>query len=257
MNVRPKKHLGQHFLKDLGIARKIADLLPPSSRPYLEIGPGTGVLTQYLLQRPDSSGWFVDVDEESVQYLKAHYPQHAERFLLADYLNDPLPFLQNEEAYDIIGNFPYNISSQIFFRALQDRHRVRTIVCMLQREVAQRLASPPGSKEYGILSVLLQAWYTIRYEFTVSETVFNPPPKVKSGVISLHRNEVQHLACDEKAFVRVVKQGFNNRRKTLRNALKPLLLPGFDSSHPLFDKRAEQLSVSDFVELTLLLYPQP
>ncbi|MGA0559187.1 16S rRNA (adenine(1518)-N(6)/adenine(1519)-N(6))-dimethyltransferase RsmA [Larkinella sp. VNQ87] len=253
--VRAKKHLGQHFLKDLSIAERIANLLSGHHgyRTVLEIGPGMGVLTQFLLNenRPYTTH-VVEIDTESIAYLNAHYPVLQGRILEGDFLRMDLA-KQFSEPFAIIGNFPYNISSQILFKVLENRQQVPEVVCMLQQEVAQRIASPPGNKDYGILSVLLQAYYDIRYEFTVDARVFLPPPKVQSGVISLRRNSVVALPCDEKKFFQVVKQGFNNRRKTLRNALKPLNPPEAMLSHPLLDKRAEQLGVAEFVELTVLM----
>ncbi|MFC5411179.1 16S rRNA (adenine(1518)-N(6)/adenine(1519)-N(6))-dimethyltransferase RsmA [Larkinella bovis] len=253
--VRAKKHLGQHFLKDLSIAERIASLLTGHTnyKTVLEIGPGMGVLTQYLLKdNLPYTTYVVEIDTESIVYLNTHFPALHGRILEGDFLKMDLStrFL---EPFAIIGNFPYNISSQILFNVLEHRQQVPEVVCMLQREVAQRIASPPGNKDYGILSVLLQAYYDIRYEFTVDAHVFSPPPNVQSGVISLRRNNVVALPCDEKKFKQVVKQGFNNRRKTLRNALKPLNPPEAMLSHPLLDKRAEQLGVAEFVELTLLI----
>jgi len=251
MSVRPKKHLGQHFLKDLSIAQRIAGLLSGHGGygHVLEIGPGMGVLTQYLLPDERFATHVIEIDTESVAYLNAHFPMLRGRILEGDFLRKDLATLLDGPVA-VIGNFPYNISSQIFFKILDHRQQVPEVVCMLQKEVAQRIASPPGNKDYGILSVLLQAFYDIRYEFTVDAGVFQPPPKVQSGVISLRRNAVERLACDEKKFVQVVKQGFNNRRKTLRNALKPLGIPEALHGHPLLDKRAEQLGVAEFVELT-------
>ncbi|WP_345266006.1 16S rRNA (adenine(1518)-N(6)/adenine(1519)-N(6))-dimethyltransferase RsmA [Nibrella viscosa] len=255
-SVRPKKHLGQHFLKEVRIAERIAGLLSGHGnyQKVLEIGPGTGVLTQYLLKDERFETHVVEIDTESVVYLRQHFPQLDGRIMEGDFLEIKPSDLWTEP-FAVIGNFPYNISSQIFFKILDIRDRVPEVACMLQREVAQRIASPPGNKDYGILSVLLQAWYDIKYEFTVEPGVFNPPPKVHSGVISLRRNAVETLGCDERRFVQVVKQGFNNRRKTLRNALKSLNLPETMLTHPLLDKRAEQLSVADFVELTNLASP--
>jgi len=247
--VRPKKHLGQHFLKDLSIAQKIADALSGHGdyQKVLEIGSGTGVMTQFLTEN-EMELWLMDVDEESIKYLFAHFPELKERIVFADFLKEDLGFLG--EKYAVIGNFPYNISSQIFFRILENRNHVPEVVCMLQKEVAERLASPPGNKQYGILSVLLQAYYEIEYLFTVPPTVFNPPPKVNSGVIRLKRNSIQALNCDEALFVRIVKAGFQMRRKTLRNALKPINLPADMSADPVLNKRAETLSVNEFVDLT-------
>lgn len=253
--VRPKKHLGQHFLKDLSIAERIADGLTGHGgyKKVLEIGPGMGVLTQYLLPKTGFETHVIEIDRESVVYLNGHFPQLRDRIIDGDFLQMNLSNLFAGESFAVIGNFPYNISSQILFKVLDMRDRVPEVVCMLQREVAQRIASPPGNKDYGILSVLLQAWYDIKYEFTVDPSVFIPPPNVFSGVISLKRNAVQQLDCDERKFVQVVKHGFNQRRKTLRNALKPLNPPESLNTHPFMDKRAEQLSVAQFVELTLLM----
>lgn len=253
-DVRPKKHLGQHFLVDQNIALKIvAQLtLPGGVQDVLEIGPGMGVLTQYLLQHPEYRTTVVDIDRESIAYLQQHFPQLGNRIISADFLKTDLSTLFPGK-FAIIGNFPYNISSQIFFKVLEHRDVVPEVVCMIQKEVAERIAAPPGSKTYGILSVLLQAFYTIDYKFTVGEKVFNPPPKVKSAVISLVRNQVERLACDEKLFQQVVKLSFGTRRKTLRNSLRSYNLPPEVQAQPVFDKRAEQLSVQDFVELTQLI----
>lgn len=248
--VRPKKHLGQHFLHDQHIARKIVDALPPTAgMPVLEVGPGTGVLTQYLVQRPGIDLRLIEIDAESVAYLLEHYPSLDGNIIEADLLKYDLQSLFTGRFY-VIGNFPYNISSQIFFKVLAHKDQVAGVVCMLQKEVADRLAAGYGSKTYGILSVLLQAYYDIEFLFNVSRGVFNPPPKVLSAVIRLTRNSRQSLACDEQLFVRVVKQGFNNRRKTLRNALKNLNLPSEISSLDVLNKRAEQLSVEAFIDLT-------
>ncbi len=253
--VRAKKHLGQHFLKEEGIAKRIVDLLEPSGnyRKVLEIGPGMGVLTKFLLSREDVDTYVVELDRESVDYLNENYPQLKDRIYSEDFLQMWLANkmdLEENEQIGIIGNFPYNISSQIFFKVLQDKNHVNEVVCMLQKEVARRIASGPGSREYGILSVLLQAYYTIDYHFTVPPGAFNPPPKVDSGIIRLVRNENKELDCDERRFVTVVKTAFNQRRKKLSNALKPL---GIDFKHPFLDKRAEQLSYQEFIELTKLI----
>ena len=249
--VKPKKHLGQHFLTDQQIARDIVAALAKTEKPrqVLEVGPGTGVLTQYLLQREDVNLLVAEIDTESVVYLSQHFPQLEGRILATDFLKEDLQKHFPGE-FAIIGNFPYNISSQIFFKVLEYRQQVTEVVGMLQKEVADRIAAPPGSKVYGILSVLLQAYYQIEYCFTVEAHVFNPPPKVRSGVIRLVRNNVQQLACDEKLFVKVVKQAFSTRRKTLRNALKPFALPAEVQQQAIFDKRAEQLGVQDFIMLT-------
>ncbi|MDQ2793712.1 MAG: 16S rRNA (adenine(1518)-N(6)/adenine(1519)-N(6))-dimethyltransferase RsmA [Bacteroidota bacterium] len=250
--VRPKKHLGQHFLADPNIARNIVGALqlPDEVKEVLEIGPGMGVLTQYLLQNPAYQTSVVEIDTESVAYLKAHYPALADRIYATDFLKQRLDAMFPDQPLAIIGNFPYNISSQIFFAVLSNRQQVREVVGMIQKEVAQRLAEPPGSKTYGILSVLLQAFYKIEYLFTVPPHVFNPPPKVESAVVRLTRNNTLELNCDEKLFFRVVKQAFQTRRKTLRNALKPFGMPAEATTDPLFEKRAEQLGVAEFVKLT-------
>ena len=252
--VRPKKFLGQHFLKDQNIAFKIVDalVLPDPAHRVIEIGPGTGVLTQLLVKDARIDLWLIEVDRESVAYLKESIPTLKERIIEGDFLRlDLNPIFQSEVS--IIGNFPYNISSQIFFKVLEHRNQVTQVVCMLQKEVAERIASPHGSKVYGILSVLLQAYYDIELLFKVPPGVFFPPPKVMSAVIRLKRNNRKQLTCNEAMFVKVVKQGFQNRRKTLRNALKPLNLSVAISVLPIFEKRAEQLSVEDFISLTSLI----
>lgn len=256
MEVRAKKALGQHFLTDQRIARTIVDSLGNSGegfpRGVLEIGPGMGVLTQYLLQREDVDLKLVELDTESVEYLLTHFPGMQGKLYEADYLKLDVSKLF-PSPYRIIGNFPYNISSQIFFKILDDKDRVPEVVCMIQKEVADRIAEKPGSKTYGILSVLLQAWYDIEYIIAVGPGAFCPPPKVNSAVIRLRRNSRTDLGCDEKFFKTVVKTAFNQRRKTLRNALKPILPEGFDSSDPVFELRAERLGVEDFVKLTNLI----
>ncbi|MEC7754163.1 MAG: 16S rRNA (adenine(1518)-N(6)/adenine(1519)-N(6))-dimethyltransferase RsmA [Bacteroidota bacterium] len=249
-NVRPKKHLGQHFLKDLSIAERIANGLTGHGnyRSVLEVGPGTGVLTQFLL-KGEHNTWVIDIDKESIAYLHEHFPELQQHIIDGDFLK--YNFLDHTgEPLAIIGNFPYNISSQIFFRILEMRNQVPEVVCMIQKEVADRIAEPPGSRTYGILSVLLQAYYDIEYLFTVKPGVFNPPPKVNSGVIRLKRNQTEHLNCDEDLFKRVVKAGFQMRRKTLRNALKAINLPAELANDPILDLRAEALSVNQFVDLT-------
>jgi 16S rRNA (adenine1518-N6/adenine1519-N6)-dimethyltransferase len=242
--VRPKKHLGQHFLKDENIARKIVSSLGPDVQNVLEVGPGMGVLTKNLIAREFKDFRVAEIDEESVIYLKNHFP--GLQIISGDFLKLDLTSLF-EGKMAIIGNFPYNISSQIFFKVLEHRVLVDEVVGMVQKEVAERIAAPPGSKTYGILSVLLQAWYKIEYLFTVNEHVFMPPPKVKSAVIRFTRNTTDRLECDERFFFNLVKTAFNQRRKTLRNAIRSLYPEGFN--HPFLDKRAEQLSVSEFVEL--------
>ncbi len=253
MEVRAKKALGQHFLTDQSIARGIVDALMPSEvRDVLEIGPGMGVLSQYLLKREDIDLKLVEVDGESVVYLREHFPGIVGKLLQADYLKLDMRKVF-PGSYKVIGNFPYNISSQIFFKILDDKDLVPEVVCMIQKEVAERIAEPPGTKTYGILSVLLQAWYDIEYVMSVGSGAFCPPPKVQSAVIRLRRNSRTGLDCDERLFRQVVKTAFNQRRKTLRNALKPLLKEGTDTTDPIFDLRAEKLSVDDFVRLTRLL----
>ena len=249
--VRPKKALGQHFLTDMSVARRIADTLTDyAGLPILEIGPGMGVLTQFLLEGGHDLS-VVEIDKESVEYLNKHFPALTDRIYAEDFLRMNLDTLFGGAKFGIIGNYPYNISSQIFFRLLDVKDRVPVCSGMLQREVAERLAAPEGAKSRGILSVLLQAWYDVEYLFTVSEHVFNPPPKVKSGVIRLVRNDVTSLGCDEILFRKVVKTTFGMRRKTLRNSLKSMVLPGrqLPDDH-LLALRPEQLSVSQFVELT-------
>lgn len=251
--VRAKKHLGQHFLNDEGIAKKIVDaMLTENSNNYLiEIGPGTGVLTKYLKDQPNF--YALDVDTESIAFLKENYPTIADHVIEGDFLKMDLSNLIGDNKFNVIGNFPYNISSQIMFKVLEHRDKVDLVVGMFQKEVAERLAEKPGTKTYGILSVLLQAFYTIEYLFTVHENVFTPPPKVKSGVIKLRRNEVKKLECNEELFTKVVKTTFNQRRKTIRNSIKPLLTTPINTDSYLFDKRPEQLSVGQFVELTNLV----
>ena len=250
--VRAKKYLGQHFLTDLSIAQRIAGSLPlDAEADVLEIGPGMGVLTQYLLQDPRMRLTAVELDAESVGYLHRHYPQL--KVVEADFLRLDLERLFPGQ-FCIIGNFPYNISSQILFRLLDVRDRVPVLSGMFQKEVAERIASPAGRKAYGILSVLLQAFYDIEYLFTVPQHVFDPPPKVQSAVVRLTRNGVQHLDCDEALFRAVVKTAFNQRRKTLRNSLQPLVPRGHAMyADPLFDRRPEQLTVADFIRLTRLV----
>lgn len=253
MEVRAKKALGQHFLVDLNIARKICDALGGGTADApcdtLEVGCGMGVLTQFLLERDDLTLYGAEIDAESVAYLHEHFSKFAVRLFEGDFLKMDLRS-RFPNGVRIIGNFPYNISSQIFFKVLENRDLVPECVGMIQKEVAVRLAEPPGSKEYGILSVLLQAWYDIEYLFTVNESVFNPPPKVKSAVIRLRRNAVERLDCDERLFVRVVKASFGQRRKMLRNSLRTAFGDFGGAEHPFFTQRAEQLSVADFVELT-------
>ena len=252
--VRPKKHLGQHFLTHQPTAQAIVQLLqlPENTAEVLEIGPGMGVLTQYLILDKRFQLSVIDIDTESIAYLKAHFPALRQSIISADFLKTDLGGIF-PGYLSVIGNFPYNISSQIFFKILENRNQVTEVVCMLQKEVAERIAAPPGSKVYGILSVLLQAFYNIAFKFTVPPQVFEPPPKVTSGVIRLERNQVIALDCDEKKFFEVVKQSFGTRRKTLRNCLRAYNLPEFITTQEIFNKRAEQLSVADFVQLTKLV----
>lgn len=246
--VRPKKFLGQHFLKNRHRAEQIANAVSEENSEVLEVGPGTGVLTQYLMTKSFELK-VIEIDNESIVYLKEHYPQLE--IIEGDFLKLDLRQLYTDN-FAIAGNFPYNISSQIFFKVLEHRHQVTEVVGMIQKEVADRIVSPPGNKTYGILSVLLQAYYNITYLFTVKPGEFFPPPKVNSAVIRLKRNHIEDLPCDERLFFRLVKQAFQMRRKTLRNALKPLNLPPADSAEVLLDKRAEQLSVDQFIYLTQL-----
>lgn len=271
--VRAKKYLGQHFLKDLGIAQQIAESLvfETEGMPVLEIGPGMGVLTQFLLQNPRIDLTAIEIDTESVNWLKVHYPElHV---IEGDFLKLDMNVLYpNGKEFCVIGNYPYNISSQIFFKVLEYKDRIPCCSGMIQKEVAERLAAKPGCKAYGILSVLMQAYYDIEYLFTVHEYVFDPPPKVKSAVVRFTRNKRSHLDCDEKLFKEVVKTAFNQRRKQMRNSLKGLIESKVDSqkskdecvphaqnaiqlkeqllADPIFTKRPEQLSVEAFVELT-------
>jgi len=250
MEVRAKKALGQHFLTDRSVAAAIVDALGRDGvRDVLEIGPGMGVLTVFLLDREDIDLKLVELDSESVAYLLTHFPGMQGRLFEADYLRLDMHHLFSGP-YRVIGNFPYNISSQIFFKILEDKDRIPEVVCMIQKEVADRIAEGPGTKTYGILSVLLQAWYDIDYVLSVGPGAFAPPPKVRSAVIRLRRNARTALGCDEKLFKTVVKTAFNQRRKTLRNALRPMMPEGMDTSDPVWDLRAERLGVEDFVALT-------
>lgn len=249
--VKPKKFLGQHFLKDLQVAKDIADTIDTCPDiPVLEVGPGMGVLTQYLIpkNRPLK---VVELDFESVAYLKENFAELGENIIEKDFLKMDLNSLFDGKPFVLTGNYPYNISSQIFFKVLDNKEIIPCCTGMIQKEVAERIAAKPGNKTYGILSVMIQAWYNVEYLFTVHEHVFNPPPKVKSAVIRMTRNETQELGCNEKLFKQIVKTTFNQRRKTLRNSISPIL----DKANPLsadtiFNKRPEQLSVEDFIELT-------
>ena len=253
--VRPKKNLGQHFLTDLSIAKRIADTVDACpDLPVLEVGPGMGVMTQYLVEKTRPFK-VVEIDRESVAYLNDHFPLLRESILGEDFLRMDLSQVFSGQQFVLTGNYPYDISSQIFFKMLDNRDLIPCCTGMIQHEVAVRMASQPGNKQYGILSVLIQAWYNVEYLFTVEPTVFNPPPKVMSAVIRMTRNEVQHLGCDEQLFKRVVKTVFNQRRKMLRVSLRQI----FDSQHPASDtffqndimtRRPEQLSIPEFVKLT-------
>ena len=266
--VRPKKNLGQHFLTDLNIAKRIADTVdePYSDLPVLEVGPGMGVMTQYLVEKPRPLK-VVEIDRESVAYLKENFPRLIDNIIGGDFLRMDLRDVFDGQQFVLTGNYPYDISSQIFFKMLDNKDLIPCCTGMIQREVALRMASQPGSKQYGILSVLVQAWYDVEYLFTVEPGVFNPPPKVQSAVIRMTRNKVQHLDCDEQLFKRIVKTTFNQRRKMLRVSLRQLLpadsslfspfptdgrLPvAFHAS--LLTLRPEQLSIQQFVELTNLV----
>lgn len=251
--VKPKKSLGQHFLTDLNIARAIAETLDKyTGTPVLEVGPGMGVLTRFLLAQGHDLT-VVELDHESVEYLQENFPELKERIVEKDFLKLDLSTLFPGD-FCVIGNYPYNISSQIFFKILDYKDRVPCCSGMIQKEVAERMAASPGSKTYGILSVLLQAWYDIEYLFTVPEHVFNPPPKVKSAVIRMTRNRVRQLGCDERLFKQIVKTAFNQRRKTLRNSLRSLVGKECEIlSETIFDERPERLSVEQFIGLTNLL----
>ena len=249
--VKPKKFLGQHFLKDLKVAQDIADTVDSQPElPVLEVGPGMGVLTQFLVKK-ERTVKVVEVDYESVAYLREAFPSLEDHIIEDDFLKMNLNRTFDGNPFVLTGNYPYNISSQIFFKMLDNKELIPCCTGMIQKEVAERIAAGPGSKTYGILSVLIQAWYEVEYLFTVSEHVFNPPPKVKSAVIRMTRNQTRDLGCNEKLFKQVVKTTFNQRRKTLRNSIKPIL--GKESSilqDEIFNKRPEQLSVQQFVELT-------
>lgn len=255
MKVRPKKHLGQHFLKDETVCQRISDAIQPEGRynKVLEIGPGTGALTKYLLKRSDFETSVIEIDRESVAYLQQYYPDLKDRIFPTDFLHTDPTKIMGSDTFAVVGNFPYNISTQILFRVLDFKDNIPEVVGMFQKEVAVRISEGPGSRDYGIVSVLLQAFYDIEYLFTVDEHVFVPPPKVKSGVIRLKRNDVRKLACDEKLFKQVVKQAFSQRRKTLRNSLKPYqaAFPEFFETHTeMLQRRPETLSVQEFIYIT-------
>lgn len=251
MSVKPKKHLGQHFLTDENICCKIANQLTfhNGCNTVLEIGPGMGALTKYLLQFENADVHVMEIDTDSVDFLNANYEQLHGKIYGVDFLKLDLKTIFNDTPFSVVGNFPYNISSQILFKCLDYRNQIPEIMGMFQKEVALRVAEKPGSKQYGIISVLIQAFYDIEYCFTVDEHVFNPPPKVKSGVIRCLRNDRQTLGCNEDLFIKVVKATFNQRRKTIRNSIKML---GFllDAEHEFFSLRPEVLSVEQFIELT-------
>ena len=255
--VRPKKNLGQHFLTDLSIAKRIADTVdePYANLPVLEVGPGMGVMTQYLVEKPRPLK-VVEIDRESVAYLNENFPKLRENILGADFLRMDLNEVFGGQQFVLTGNYPYDISSQIFFKMLDNRDLIPCCTGMIQHEVAVRMAAKPGNKQYGILSVLIQAWYNVEYLFTVEPSVFNPPPKVQSAVIRMTRNEVQHLGCDEQLFKRVVKTVFNQRRKMLRVSLKQLLTESalaVIAQSPFATLRPEQLTIAQFVELTNMI----
>ena len=250
MSVKAKKHLGQHFLTDENVAKNIADTLSLYGyQKVLEIGPGMGVLTKYLLQKPIET-FVVEIDTESVAYLEENYKELEHHIISKDFLKYNLNEIFNNDQFAIIGNFPYNISTQIVFKTLEMRNQIPEFSGMFQKEVAQRICEKKGSKVYGILSVLTQAFYEAEYLFTVDEHVFDPPPKVKSGVLRLTRKENYQLPCDEKLFFSVVKQAFNQRRKTMRNSLKSMIHSDALKEDEIFNLRPEQLSVEQFIELT-------
>ncbi len=256
MYVRPKKHLGQHFLKNPEICQQIAEALTgfQGYKQIIEIGPGTGALTSFLLKRKEFDLFLSEIDTESIEYLKAYFPEVRQKIIDRDFLSLPLNEIF-QEPFAVVGNFPYNISSQILFKVLDFKEQIPEVVGMFQKEVAERVAGKPGNKDYGILSVLIQAYYQTEYLFTVSELEFDPPPKVKSGVIRLQRIPEQSFGCDEVKFKLVVKTAFNQRRKTLRNSVKSLTSIEVDTSLPVFNQRPEQLSVAEFKSLTNLLFP--
>src|SRR5574343_7659 len=251
MSVRAKKHLGQHFLTDKNICQKIAAQHKghQDCTKVLEIGTGMGAITEYLLKQENQDLYVMEIDRDSIAYLHQHFPQLEGKIIEADFLKMDLKKIMGDDKFAVVGNFPYNISSQILFKCLDYRDQIPEIMGMFQKEVAMRVAEKPGSKTYGIMSVLLQAFYDIEYCFTVDEHVFNPPPKVKSGVIRCTRNERGSLPCDEKLFIRIVKMSFNQRRKTIRNSIKQLI-NGKEFDHPFLTLRPERLSVEDFVEFT-------
>lgn len=254
-SVRAKKQFGQHFLTDETIAEDIVKSLTSTNlyNVVLEVGPGMGVLTKYLITKTDFETYVIDIDRDSIAYLKKHFPILQDKIIEGDFLALDLQKLFDNKPFAVIGNFPYNISTEILFTVLDHKNLVPEVVGMFQKEVAERIAAKPRNKTYGITSVLLQAFYDIEYLFTVHENVFNPPPKVKSAVIRLKRNDVQQLDCNEKLFKQIVKTGFNQRRKTLRNSIKSFKLKPEFTNHPYLAQRAEELSVADFVALTNMI----
>lgn len=253
MKVRAKKHLGQHFLIDRNISEKIANQFQfhENCKRVLEIGPGTGALTEYLLKLPEIDLSVIEIDRDSIAYLNRHYLILKDKIFEQDFLKIDLTTIMGREPFAVVGNFPYNISSQILFKCLEYRNQIPEVMGMFQKEVAERIAEKPGSKQYGIISVILQAFYDIEYCFTVNENAFNPPPKVKSGVIRLTRNSREKFPCSEKLFIQVVKTSFNQRRKTMRNSLKSMITPEF--THNFLTLRPEVLSVEQFIELTIAI----
>lgn len=253
MSIRAKKHLGQHFLNDRNISEKIARQYSShrGCTRVLEVGPGMGALTEFLLKEK-LDVWLMEIDTESIEHLNKCFPEQSDKIIEADFLKADLKQLMGEGDFSVVGNFPYNISTQILFKCLEYRNQIPEIMGMFQKEVAQRIAEKPGTKKYGILSVLLQTYYDIEYCFTVDEHVFTPPPKVKSGVIRCRRNERERLPCDESLFVRIIKMSFNQRRKTIRNSIKQLI-KGKGIEHEFLALRPETLSVDDFIELTQIV----
>lgn len=255
MSVQPKKHLGQHFLIDKNISRKIAATFSrfQGVKNVLEIGPGKGAITQFFLEEDDINLHVIELDHESIEYLKLYFPKLEGKIHQADFLKLDFSTIYGDQPFAVVGNFPYNISSEILFKCLENRNQIPEIMGMFQRELAERIAESPGSKQYGILSVMLQTYYDIENCFTVSETVFNPPPKVKSSVIRCTRNHRNQLPVNESLHERVVKATFNQRRKTVRNGLKSVVDVQLLPDHPFLKQRAEKLTVEDFIELTSLV----
>ncbi len=255
MSIQPKKHLGQHFLIDQNVCKKIADefIQYRGVKNTLEVGPGTGAMTALFLQKKEIDLHVIDLDSESIAYLKEHFPQLKGKIHEADFLKMDFSTLFENEQFAVVGNFPYNISSQILFKCIENRSYIPEISGMFQKELVQRVIEEPGSKQYGVLSVLLQTYYNVEYCFTVSENVFNPPPKVKSAVIRCTRNEKTHLQVDEKLYERVIKSVFNQRRKTIRNGLKTIVDVSQLPEHELLKSRPERLSIENFIELTAMV----